>query len=164
MSTLQHEVGKKSPFDLPEQEAYLNLIRTAAVLEGPLETLLKANGLGSSSYNVLRILAGAGASGRTCGEILDDMVVRAPDVTRLVDRLIVAGLAERARDEKDRRLVLVRITGAGRALADRLRERVREVHRQQLGHLSRDDLNALNRLLVAARQARRTTAGKEDSR
>ena len=153
MAALQHEVNKKLPFDLPEQEAFLNLIRTAADLEGPLHAVLTQHGLTPSTYNVLRILRGSGKDGRHASDIGCDMVVRVPDVTRLVDRLEQRGLVERERSTTDRRVVIVRISKRGTALLKELDEPVLEVHRGQLGHLSADDLEALNGLLVKARRA-----------
>ncbi len=152
MAALQHEVNKKRPFDLPEQEAYLNLIRTAAELDGPLLAVLKPKGLTPSTYNVLRILRGSGSEGRHASDIGCDMVVRVPDVTRLVDRLEKRGLVERERSTTDRRVVVVRISKAGLALLKTLDKPVLEVHEAQLGHLSRGELEELNRLLEKARQ------------
>jgi len=152
MAALQHEVNKKHPFDLPEQEAFLNLIRTAAELEGPLLAVLKPLGLTPSTYNVLRILRGSGEGGRNASDIGCDMVVRVPDVTRLVDRLEQRGLVERERSTTDRRVVVVRITQKGLALLNTLDQPVLKVHKAQLGHLTGAELLELNRLLEIARR------------
>lgn len=151
MAALQHEVNKKRPFDLPEQEAYLNLVRTAAELDGPMLAVLKGHGLTASTYNVLRILRGSGRGGRHASDIGCDMVVRVPDVTRLVDRLEERGLVTRERSTADRRVVTVRITRRGLALLKQLDEPVLAVHKAQLGHLSAAELGELNRLLEKAR-------------
>ncbi len=153
-SRLQREIGKRRPFDSPELEAYLNLVRTAAELSGELARLFRRHGLTESSYNVLRILRGGGRAGRASSEIGRDMVVRVPDITRLVDRLVQQGLAERHRSEEDRRVVRVRLTRKGRGLVDRLDEPLRCAHREQLGHMSRAELAELSRLLERARERR----------
>ena len=57
-STLQAEIRKRKPFDLPEQEAHLNLLRTGEVLAFPFEQLFAEHGLSGPQYNVLRILRG----------------------------------------------------------------------------------------------------------
>lgn len=154
-STLAHEIHKRQPFDLVEEEAFLNLIRTQAVLSGEFARLFKTKGLSEATYNVLRILRGAGPCGRMCVEIGDHMVAQVPDVTRLVDRLEQAGLAARARTDDDRRVVRVTITPAGLAVLSELDEPVRQLHQQQLGHLTRDELKSLNDLLVKARHGPR---------
>lgn len=151
MAALQHEVNKKRPFDLAEQEAHLNLVRTAAEIEGPLLQVLKPHGLTSSTYNVLRILRGAGPAGRHASDIGCDMVVRVPDVTRLVDRLEQRGLVARERSTVDRRVVVVRISEEGLKLLKKLDEPILEAHKRTLGHLSPAELASLNALLVKAR-------------
>jgi DNA-binding MarR family transcriptional regulator len=151
--TLQSEIGKKRPFDSPAQEAFLNLIRTASILEGDLAPLLKAQGLSESSYNALRILRGHHPAGCPCGTIGEHMVVRVPDVTRLLDRLEHAGLASRERDTVDRRVVIAKITKKGLDVLARLDGPLMKAHEAQLAHLSASELRTLNALLVKARSA-----------
>src|SRR5262245_13247293 len=148
---LQAELRKKRPFDVPEEEAMLNLQRTLDALAAPFEQLFRERGISDSQYNVLRILRGVGADGLPCSEIGERMVSRDPDITRLVDRLEKAGLVERARIATDRRVILVRLTPAGLKLVGELDKPVMELHRRQLGHLTRAELATLNRLLVKGR-------------
>ena len=112
--------------------------------------VLKAEDLSTTQYNVLRILRGA-PEGLPCGEIASRMITRDPDVTRLLDRMEKRGLISRARESRDRRMVLARITPEGLKLVDRLDEPVQHIHRRQLGHLGKDRLQALGELLTAAR-------------
>jgi DNA-binding MarR family transcriptional regulator len=79
------------------------------------------------------------------------MISREPDITRLLDRLEKRGLTRRCREDQDRRRVLVRITPAGLALLSRLDPPVQQLHRRQLGHLTRKQLQALTEMLAAAR-------------
>jgi DNA-binding MarR family transcriptional regulator len=150
---LQAELRKKRPFDLPEQEAFLNIARTHGVLTARMARLLKDHGLTPPQYNILRILRGAGENGLPCQEIGDQMVAHVPDVTRLVDRLEASGLAERRRTTSDRRVVLVRITAAGRKRLAALDGPVLAAHQKLLGHLSRAELDQINRLMEKARTA-----------
>lgn len=154
---LAGEIGKRAPFDLPEEEAFLNMVRTAAELEAGFHKLFKKHGLSQSTYNVLRILRGSGAlpgqRGRPTTEIGRDMVVHTPDVTRLIDRLIRLGLVERIACPEDRRVTHVRLTRAGVAKLGELDEPVRALNRSQLGSLSREDLAEISRLMEVARKA-----------
>lgn len=149
---LKDEIRKRKPFEHPEEEAYLNLLRTTAVLFAEFERLFKGAGLSEPQYNVLRILRGVGGHGLPCTEIGGRMITRVPDVTRLVDRLETAGLVERARTSEDRRVVLVKITRKGLDVLARLDEPVIALNRELLGHLTRKELEELSRLLVKARQ------------
>jgi DNA-binding MarR family transcriptional regulator len=151
-SILQEELGKKNPFASPEQEATLNLLRTHDHLQEEFARLFQGHGISDPQYNVLRILRGAGEGGLPCLEVAARMVTRMPDITRLVDRLERVGLAERSRTAADRRKVLVKVTPAGLDLLARLDRPVLDLHRRLLGHLTRDELAELNRLLVKARR------------
>jgi DNA-binding MarR family transcriptional regulator len=149
---LQHELGKREPFNVPEQEAALNLVRTQDYLSQEFDRLFGEHGISAPQYNVLRILRGMGGDGVCCQEVAGRMITRMPDITRLVDRLEQAGLVRRARTAQDRRMVLVRITEAGQKLLAGLDKPVVELHRSLLGHLSAAELKEFNRLLVKARQ------------
>lgn len=149
--TLQQEIGKKHPFELPEHEAALNIARTASLLEAEFTRLFKRHGLSHATYNTLRILRGHHPAGVRTQTIGEQLITHVPDVTRLVDRLVNEGLARRAGDPEDRRVVLVHITPAGLRLLARLDEPVLALHRRQLGHMNQTDLRTLSRLLVAAR-------------
>jgi DNA-binding MarR family transcriptional regulator len=153
--TLQSEIRKKKPFDLAEEEANLNLQRTAEAVAFPFERLFAENRISGPQYNVLRILRGHGGRGLPCSEIGTQMISRMPDMTRLIDRLEQAGLVRRSRTTEDRRIVLICITDAGLALLARLDRPVRELNKQTLGHLTPADLAELNRLLVKARNLAR---------
>jgi len=152
MGKLKHEIGKVGEFDSLEQEAALNLLRTADALARDAELLFKSAGVSSAQYNVLRILGGSGES-LACGEIARRMITRDPDVTRLLDRLERRGLVERCRGQTDRRVVRTRITEAGLKVLKELDEPVRRMHRRQLGHMGEEKLRALINLLEEARGA-----------
>lgn len=141
---------KVRPKATPEEAAFLDLLRTADALTRGAEGVLKAEDLSLTQYNVLRILRGA-PEGLACGEIASRMITRDPDITRLLDRMEKRGLISRARQSRDRRLVLTRLTPEGRKLVDRLDEPVQKIHRRQLEHVRKDQLQALAKLLAAAR-------------
>jgi len=79
------------------------------------------------------------------------MIKPVPDVTRLLDRLEASGFVVRTRSEIDRRYVTARITEEGLALLAGLDEPILRMHEQQLGHLSRIDLEQLVESLEKAR-------------
>ncbi len=151
-SALQQELGKKKPFDCPEKEATLNLMKTTDFLCRAGNALFEKHGISGPQYNVLRILRGHRKTG-LCGQhIVAQMVTQMPDITRLVDRLEASGFVRRERTAADRRLVLVRITPAGLELLASIDEPILCLHREQMKHLSRAELTELNRLLVKLRQ------------
>ena len=155
MSQLREEIRQQRPFGSPEQEAYLSLVRTAALLTDSLEQKLKPAGLTTAQYNALRILRGAEPDGLCRNEVRDRMLTRMPDMTRLLDRLEAMGLVSRVRSDEDRRLVSTHITAKGRRLLDKLEQPVEDEHRARLGHLSRAQLKTLIELLAAVRESAR---------
>ena len=149
---LQTDIQQQHPFDSLEQEALLNVLRTADVFMQRISAALKPYGLSHSQYNVLRILRGAGADGLACREIGDRMITRDPDITRLLDRLEARELVTRTRDQQDRRVVMARITPEGVRLLAELDGPMVEVDRRSLDHMGEPRLRSLIALLEAARE------------
>jgi len=120
------------------------------MLSWPLIQLLKTEDLSPPQYNILRILRGS-PEGLTCREVGNRMITRDPDITRLLDRLEKRKMIARNRDEKDRRVVLTRITQEGLEILERLDQPVRDMHRKLMGHLGPERLQALADILEACR-------------
>ena len=152
VSKLQEELKQRKPFASLEEEVYLNILRTAEALTWGLAETLKGADLTPAQYNVLRILRGAGQEGATCGQISERMVTKDSDITRLLERLDARGLIRRSRDGQDRRFITVRITAAGLRLLGGLDEPIAECHRRQIGHLGKDRLASLGKLLEVTRE------------
>jgi len=149
--TLRDEIQQTKPFTSLQEEALLNIVRTAATMTDEMEELLKQRGITNTQYNVLRILRGAEPEGLCRNELRDRMLTRMPDVTRLLDRMEEAGLVARSRDNEDRRLVSTRITPAGRTLVDELDAPVQAYHTTRLAHVSDEQLQTLIDLLTLTR-------------
>ena len=138
-------------FDSLEQEVFLNLWRTYDRLRALEDELFGGHDLTPQQYNALRLLAAAHPGQLRTLDLAGRLVSRAPDVTRLLDKLEQRGLIERDRPADNRRVVNVGITAAGLALLRELRDPVRDCHARQFGHLSRKELTDLIALLGAAR-------------
>jgi DNA-binding MarR family transcriptional regulator len=150
-SGLRSEIQQAAPFQSPEQEAFLNLVRTAAVLEHAVSERLKPHGLTLTQYNALRILRGAGSEGLCRNDVRARMLRPMPDATRLLDRLADVGLVARDRDGMDRRYVTARITREGLELLAGLDGPLATMHAELLGHIPPDRLHELSELLEEAR-------------
>ena len=146
---------KERPPTSPEEEVYLNIIRTAEALTWGVSETLKVADLTPAQYNVLRILRGAAPEGATCGQISERMVTKDSDITRLLERLDTRGLITRERDAQDRRFITVKITTEGLGLLSSLDEPIALCHKRQIGHLGRERLASLGRLLEEARTSGR---------
>jgi DNA-binding MarR family transcriptional regulator len=150
-ATLQDELQQRRPFQSLEEEAALNLYRTASLLTDIGEAFYRQHGLTATQYNVLRILRGAGEAGLGRNDIRERLVGRMPDVTRLLDKMEEAGLVQRERSHADRRCVPTVLTPEGRALVNRLDEPVAALQHQQLGHLTPGQLHSLIETLTQIR-------------
>lgn len=133
-----------------EREIYLLLQHLSGELIYELATLLRPAGITPEQYHVLRILQDAGAAGIALTAIGERSPAGDPDVTRLIDRLEQRGLARRAREAEDRRVVTARITNEGRRLLGTLEDPVTALHARQLGPLGERGLETLRRLLRKA--------------
>lgn len=148
---LQQELHQTKPFESPAHEMFLNIVRTAFVLQRGAAEPLKSEGLSAEQYNVLRILRGAAATGLSCQDIVTRMVSLDPDLTRLLDRLVARGWVLRERSDQDRRVVINRIAPDGLAVLKRLEKPMRESLTALVGHLSTSETTQLINLLEKAR-------------
>lgn len=149
---LQKELKQTKPFGSREEAVALGIQIAAEELKAGFNDLFKTKDLTGAQYNVLRILRGAGESGISCGEIGDRMINRESDITRMLDRLDARGLIKRERQTDDRRVVLTFITDDGLAVLKELDRPVKELHKDQLGHLTERELASLGKLIRKARK------------
>ncbi|HEX7192334.1 MAG TPA: MarR family transcriptional regulator [Thermoanaerobaculia bacterium] len=137
---------KQTHFASPQQEALLNLSVAAAFLREQSERVVEAFDITLPQYNVLRILRGVHPHGHPRGEIAIRMLDRAPDVTRIVDRLAAKNLVERDRSGGDKRQSITRITREGLKLLDRMDAPMQEAFDAVAGRLNARDCRDLSRL------------------
>jgi DNA-binding MarR family transcriptional regulator len=152
MPTVNSSSRKPRRFDSPQQEAFLSLWRTYDRLRMLEDELFSQYDLTAQQYNALRLLKAEHPGTLPTLELSGRLVSRAPDITRLVDRLEQRGLVARERMPDNRRVVQVGITDAGLTMLKQLEQPVRQCHQKQLGHLTADQLQALLALLRSSRQ------------
>jgi DNA-binding MarR family transcriptional regulator len=124
--TLKQRI-KQTQFESPQQEAVLNLLIAAHDVKQTYLTVCTAFGITLSQYNVLRILKGIHPDGYPRYEITARMLEPAPDVTRLIDRLVKLALVERVPCTHDRRLSITKVTRKGLLLLEKMHPKVSEL-------------------------------------
>lgn len=139
-------------FDSLHQEVYLNLWRTYDRLKAIEDELFSQFDLSAQQYNALRLLQAAHPVTMPTLTLGARLISRAPDMTRMLDRLEERGLVCRERRPENRRVVEIGITPAGLKLLDDLSGAVQDCHKRQLGHLSAKDLKQLVELLQSVRR------------
>ncbi len=137
----------QTKFEGPHHEALLGLLVAHATVESMIDAAFQGTGLTQPQYNVLRILNGKYPDAHPRGEIAERMIRRAPDLTRMLDRLVRMGLVERAKGERDHRQSLARITTKGRALLEQMRPKAQHISQILADRLSVHEAQQLTELL-----------------
>ena len=137
---------RQTTFSSPVQEAALSLLLAANRLNESVEIVCAARGITRPQYNVLRILRGAHPQGHPRCEIANRMLERAPDVTRLIDRLQSHGLVRRLRAEQDHRQSIACITPQGLKLLEIMQPEVDALVEECFCRLEMTDCDQLSRI------------------
>lgn len=117
-------------------------IYTQRILEGSRES---SNLLKLSRIKALYAFRGQDSS--TMTELADNIGAKLPSMTMMIDNLAEEGLVERARDEQDRRKVIVRLTDKGRRIREEFLEQRKQIAQKLFAKLSKEDEQELMRLL-----------------
>lgn len=110
-----------SPPD-PHREAWIALCRAHAGVTGRLQEALTEGGMPPLAwYEVLDTVANAPDERLKMGDLADALVISRGGLTKLVDRLVKAGLLERAFCATDRRVSYAVLTSSGREVIAEMR-------------------------------------------
>ena len=104
-----------SRFENNKIKALVNIKFTANWINSHENEFFRPYGISPQQYNILRILRGAEEPIKV-QVIKERMIDRAPNATRLMDKLCEKKLIERTRCNKDRRVVYIRINESGLTL------------------------------------------------
>jgi len=107
---------KQSTFKSEHQKAHINLIYTSGWVQQAQASLFKPYGVTLPQYNVLRILRGQHPKPATISLLIERMLDKTSNASRIVDKLEAKGLVTREQCPADRRTVDVLITEKGLAL------------------------------------------------
>ena len=137
---------RQTRFASPQQGALLSVAIAAGTISDLIDEICTKHGLTRQQYNVLRILRGVHPGGHPRCEVAQRMVERAPDVTRLVDRLQARGLVRRTRGGSDQRQAIARITSKGLRLLETIQPELDARSAAKFRKLSDKDCHELSRL------------------
>ena len=107
----------QSTFPNQKVKAFLNIIYTANWISSQQNAFFKPFGISPQQFNILRILRGAEGSLKV-QTIKERMLERAPNATRLMDKLCAKDYIERIACPDDRRVVHINITNKGLKLLE----------------------------------------------
>jgi DNA-binding MarR family transcriptional regulator len=143
---LQRRLKQSVPMENAADEAMINVLIVADYLRRRFEQIHGEHGLTQSQYNILRILRGVHPHGHPRCEITSRMIERAPDATRLIDKLEQMELVERMRIPEDRRLSVARITQKGLDLLSAIQPELEAASKEMLQKVSVEECLALSRI------------------
>lgn len=134
-----------APETSPAEEQLYVLVRRALRLWRQFRSTLSApleDALGYPSTDLLALAAVADGAATSPGELAAHQGLSAPTASRVVSRLVGAGLLTRSGDPCDQRRQCLEATEAGLALRGQLRREARQLVLQHYGHLPAEQVAA----------------------
>jgi len=142
---------KQRSFKNEHQRAIINLIFTYNWTTAHLKHIFDKEDLTLQQFNILRILRGNEKPLSTL-QIRERMLDKMSDTSRIVDRLIIKGLAKKIPCKTDKRLVDVSITEKGKKVLQKIDLKEDEIIRI-VQALSEKEAKIFNKLLDKIRQS-----------
>ncbi|MDF2437972.1 MAG: MarR family transcriptional regulator [Bacteroidota bacterium] len=143
------EIGKEikqAKFKNEHQKMLINILFTSNWLSAKHACTLKPYGISSQQFNLLRILRGQHPKPATVNLLIDRMLDKNSNASRLVEKLRLKKLVERATCPEDRRAVNVIITQKGLDLLTEIDEN-EAAFLKELKNLSQKEAEQINELL-----------------
>jgi len=136
----------QSSFSNEYQKASINLLYTYGWVMEQIKNFCASEDITPQQFNILRILRGSYPQPLSTLQIRERMLDKMSDTSRIVDRLVIKGLAKKATCREDKRLVDILISERGRRLLEKMDERQDEID-NILSNLTQKEAGLLSDLL-----------------
>lgn len=137
---------KQSAFKDIYNKLYINIVYTAGWLQVRQAKKFKEFGLSLPQYNILRILRGQHPKPASVNLLIERMLDKTSNASRIVDKLEIKELVTRVTSPHDRRTVEIRITEKGLRLLEKMAEFV-DAKNTGVSNLNEEDAKLLSDLL-----------------
>lgn len=144
--SLESEIKQTKPFRSDKEKALVNIIYTNNWLQLIQNKWMKKHGISIEQYNVLRILNGQKGKPITINEIIDRMLDKMSNASRLVDKLYVKGYVSRQQKPENRRACDVLLSEKGKTFLDKVTVSIQKMD-ESIGDLTEEEYKTLNHLL-----------------
>ena len=144
--SIESDIKQLKPFKSLHQKVSVNIIFTNNWLNANNAEILKPFGLTSQQYNVLRILRGQHPNPATVNAIIERMLDKMSNASRLVDKLLAKNLVVRQESKDDRRACDVIITEKGLEILKKIDD-LRDKWEKKTNNLSPEENEKLSSLL-----------------
>lgn len=141
------DIIKQKKFRNEYQKFIIQILFSSSQLENYIAKKLKPHGITLQQYNVLRILRGVYPEPVSNNYIMERMIDRNSNSTRIVDKLFDKLLVEKKSNPKDRRGTLISILPAGMKLLEKLDPEIVELENVIQQVLSEEDCKMINNKL-----------------
>jgi DNA-binding MarR family transcriptional regulator len=135
---------KKIPL---KSRSIIHLILVHNKVNDQLTKALKPFGVSLQQFNVLRILRGRKGVAANLSTLNERMISKMSNTSRLVDKLLNKGYAERSICPANRRKVEITITAAGEEALKKMDRIIEKTEYDLLENFSKSELEELNQLL-----------------
>ncbi|MEO9873013.1 MarR family winged helix-turn-helix transcriptional regulator [Ekhidna sp.] len=142
---------KQEKFKSEYSKAIVNIIYTNAWLHQKHLQLFKSYGLTTPQFNILRILRGQHPEPATVNLLIERMLDKSSNASRIVDKLEQKGFVERKQCPNDRRAVDVCISDEGLGLLKKMDNQMEQWENQN-NKLTDQEAKNLNEILDKLRE------------
>jgi DNA-binding MarR family transcriptional regulator len=149
--SLEQEIKQTRPFKSISEKTLVNIMFTNNWIHFKHNKYLKPFEISIQQYNVLRILNGQIDQPITINEIIDRMLDKMSNASRLVDKLFAKGYVRREQKAGNRRACDVTITPKGISFLADVTKSINRIEKD-MNTLSEAEFEELNRLLDKIRK------------
>ena len=143
---LIEDLIQQKKFSSEYEKLLVTLLFTSYRLSDHQQNFFKPFGISAQQYNVLRILKGQNNASLSINKIKDRMMDKNSDTSRLVSRLLKAGLVDKSIDNDDKRAASVVINKKGISLLTSIEKSLPDLF-NPLEKLKKAEAKLLNELL-----------------
>lgn len=144
--SLEQEIKQTKPFKSNYEKTLVNIMFTNNWIHFKQNKYLKKFDISIQQYNVLRILNGQKDQPITINEIIDRMLDKMSNASRLVDKLFAKGYVSRDQKVGNRRACDVKITPKGKAFLEEVTKSINGIEKD-MNKLNDEEFEQLNGLL-----------------
>lgn len=139
-------INQKS-FKTSYEKAMVNMLYTQNWFRDKHQNFFKPYGIRMQHYNILRIVKGRYPAASSPGEIKSVMLDKAPDLTRLLDKLVEMGLVDRQLCSENRRRMDIFLTTDGIKLLENINKELDKMRKDDMKNITEKEAEELSNLL-----------------
>jgi DNA-binding MarR family transcriptional regulator len=146
VQTIEEAIQQKK-FKNSYHKMVVNLFYSYHRLSDYQDNIFKKHEITSQQYNILRILKGRYPESATVGDLVERMMNKMCDASRLVDKLKAKGWVERITCPEDRRAVNLKIAESGLKLLELIEPEMSDLHKRLGNSITEEEAAVFSQVL-----------------